>query len=146
MIPGRVSRVLIQGDVCRQIVYNIHNHEFTSENMDTVCKSILNDLSDCSTDTLSNNLIACGDINIPSASGRYFDYASRVPIANTDAGLDHHPRFNGISGRLGKLFKDRRWVEVEPLAPTRFNTLNNTGTTIDRIFVNTAPCFLKQCK
>ena len=31
MIPGRVSRVLIQGDVCRQIVYNIHNHEFTSE-------------------------------------------------------------------------------------------------------------------
>ena len=32
------------------------------------------------------------------------------------------------------------------MAPTRFNTLNNTGTTIDRIFVNTAPCFLKQCK
>ena len=40
MIPGRVSRVLIQRDVSRQIVYNIHNQEFTSENMDTVCKSI----------------------------------------------------------------------------------------------------------
>ena len=37
-------------------------------------------------------------------------------------------------------------MEVEPLAPTRFNTLNNIGTTIDRFFVNTAPCFLKQCK
>jgi len=88
--------------------------------------------------------MSCGDINIPSVSGRYFDYASPVPIANTDAGLD--PRFNGSPGRLGKLFKDRRWVEVEPLAPPQFNTLNNTGTTIDRIFVNTAPCFLKQCK
>ena len=98
----------------RQIVYNIHNHEFTSENMDTVCKSISNDLSGCSTDTLSNNLMACGHCNIPSVSGRYFDYASPVPIANTDAGLDHHPRFHWISGRLGKLFKDRRWVEVEP--------------------------------
>ena len=117
-----------------------------AKNISIVSNAILNDLSDCSTDTLSNNLIACGDINIPSVSGRYFDYASPVPIANTDAGLDHHPRFNGISGRLGKLFKDRRWVEVEPLAPTRFNTLNNTGTTIDRIFVNTAPCFIKQCK
>ena len=79
-------------------------------------------------------------------AGRYFDYSSPVPIANTDAGLDHHPRFNWVSGRLGKLLKDRRPVEVEPLAPTRFNTLNNTGTTIDRFFVNTAPCFLKLCK
>ena len=92
--------------------------------MDTVCKSILNDLSDCSTDTLSNNLIACGDFNIPSVAGRYFGYSSPVPIANTDAGLDHHPRFNGVSGRLGKLLKDRRLVEIEPLAPTRFNNLN----------------------
>ena len=73
MIPGRVSRVLIQGDVCKQIVYNTHNHEFTSAEMDTVCKSILNDLSDCSTDTLRNNLIACGDFDIPSVAGRFFD-------------------------------------------------------------------------
>ena len=79
-------------------------------------------------------------------AGRHFDYSTPVPTANTDAGLDHHPRFNGVSGWLGKLLKDRRLVEVEPLAPTRFNNLNNTGTTIDRIFVNTAPCFLKLCK
>ena len=26
------------------------------------------------------------------------------------------------------------------------NTLHNTGSTIDRILVNTAPCFLRQCK
>ena len=76
MIPGRVSRVLIQGDVSRQIVYNIHNQEFTSENMDTVCKSILNDLSDCSTDTLRNNLIARGDINIPSV--RWIGSSSQI--------------------------------------------------------------------
>ena len=37
-------------------------------------------------------------------------------------------------------------MEVEPLAPTRFNTLNNIGTTIDRIYDNAAPCFIKQCK
>ena len=69
MVPGRVSRVLIQGAEGRQIVYNTHNQEFTNAQMDTVCNSILNDLSDCSTDTLRNNLIACGDFNIPSVAG-----------------------------------------------------------------------------
>ena len=55
MVPGRVSRVLIQGAEGRQIVYNTHNQEFTNAQMDTVCSSILNDLSECSTDTLRNN-------------------------------------------------------------------------------------------
>ncbi len=146
MIPSRVSRVLIQGDDCRQIAYNIHNQEFTRESMNTVCSAIQIDLDECSIDTLKNNLIACGDINIPSDSGRYFDYARPVPILLTDAGRDHHPRFNGTGGRLGKLFTDSRWVEVEPSAPTRYNTLHNTGSTIDRIVVNTAPSFLRQCK
>ena len=146
MVPGRVSRVLIQGAEGRQIVYNTHNQEFTNAQMDTVCNSILNDLSDCSTDTLRNNLIACGDFNIPSVAGRYFDYARPIPVACTDAGLEHHPRFHGVKGRLGKVLKDKRFVEVEPMAPTRYNHLNNTGSTIDRIFINTAPCFLKLCR
>ena len=146
MVPGRVSRVLIQGAEGRQIVYNTHNQEFTNAQMDIVCKSILNDLSDCSTDTLRNNLIACGDFNIPSVAGRYFDYARPIPVACTDAGLEHHPRFHGVKGRLGKVLKDKRFVEVEPMAPTRYNHLNNTGSTIDRIFINTAPCFLKLCR
>ena len=106
----------------------------------------LNDLSDCSTDTLRINLIACGDFDIPSIAERFFDYSRPIPIASTDAALDHHPRFNGVNGRLGKLLKDKRLVEVEPLAPTRYNNLNNIGSTIDRIYINTAPCFLKLCK
>ena len=45
MIPGRVSRVLIQGVGSRQIAYNIHNQEFTSESMNTVCSVIRIDLN-----------------------------------------------------------------------------------------------------
>ena len=84
------SHAVYPAEQGRRIVYTIHY------NVCTVCSAMKLDLTACSVDTLSNNLIACGDINIPSVSGRYFEYASPVPIANTDAGLDHHPRFNGI--------------------------------------------------
>ena len=40
-----------------------------------------------------------------------------------------------LNGCLGKLLKGKRPVEVEPLAPTRYNNLNNTGSTIDRILL-----------
>ena len=75
LIPGRVSRALLQGGGCRQIIYNIHNQDFVGDNMDTLCNSLHFDLNACASDTLSNNLIQCGDMNIPSSLGRYFDYS-----------------------------------------------------------------------
>ena len=62
IIPGRVSRVLIQGVGCKQIVYNIHNFEL---NLPVVVAAIRADLVECSVDTMSNNLIACGDMIFP---------------------------------------------------------------------------------
>ena len=144
LIPGRVSRVLIQGVGCRQIVYNIHNQDFLGDNMSTVCSAIQSDLNDCSLDTLNTNLIACGDMNIPSDLGRFFDYSRPVPVMKSDAGKDRHMACYSNGGRLGKVLKDHRRVEVEPSAPTRYNSTNNTGTTIDRILVNAAPCLLRQ--
>ena len=40
---------------------------------------------------------------------------------------------------MRRLLADSKWVEIEPGAPTRYNSTSNTGTTIDRIFLNTAP-------
>ena len=82
-------------------------------------------------------------MSIPSDLGRYFDYSRPVPILQSDAG---NVIGTSTGGRLGKLLKDSRWVEVEPSAPTRYNSTSNTGTTIDRILMNTAPHFLKQCR
>jgi len=52
IIPGRVSRVLIQGVGCKQIVYNIHNFEL---DLPIVVAAIRADLVECSVDTMSNN-------------------------------------------------------------------------------------------
>ena len=83
IIPGRVSRVLIQGVGCKQIVYNIHKFEL---NLPVVVAAIRADLVECSVDTMSNNLLACGDLNIPSVVGRVFDYGSPQPTIFTDSG------------------------------------------------------------
>ena len=82
-------------------------------------------------------------MNIPSDLSRYFDYSRPVPILQSDAG-NVTGATNG--GRLVKLLKDPRWVEVEPSAPTRYNSTSNTGTTIDCFLINTAPYFLRQCR
>ena len=73
IIPGRVSRVLLQAVGCRQIVFNIHNIDV---DMPVGCAAIEADLLKCSIDAMSNNLIACGDLNIPSVVGRFFDYVN----------------------------------------------------------------------
>ena len=90
LIPGRISGVLIQGVGCKQIVYNIHNQDFVGDNMDTLCNSLHFDLNACASDALGNNLIACGDMNIPSSLGRYFDYSKPVPTLKADAAKDRH--------------------------------------------------------
>ena len=66
-----------------------------------LCNSLQFDLTACASDTLRNNLIACGDMNIPSSL-------------------------------------------VEPSAPTRYKSINNTDSTIDRMLIKTAPCFVRQ--
>ena len=76
IVPGRGSRVLIQGVGCKQIVFNIHSIDL---DLHVVCAAIKADLLDCSIDTMSNNLIACGDLNIPSVVGRYLDYSRPEP-------------------------------------------------------------------
>ena len=83
-------------------------------------------------------------MNIPSSLGRYFDYSKPVPTLKADAAKDRHVAGYSNGGRLGKILKDKRFVEVEPSAPTRYNSINNTGSTIDRILINTAPCFVRQ--
>ena len=52
--------------------------------------------------TLNNNLIACGDMNIPSDLGRFFDYSRPVPILKSDAGKDRHMAGFSNGGRLGQ--------------------------------------------
>ena len=133
IIPGRVSRVLIQGVGCKQIVYNIHNFEL---DLPVVVSAIKADLDECSVDTMSNNLIACGDLNIPSVVGRVFDYSTPKPTIIADSGED---RGLHAGRQLRNLLADARLVEIEPGAPTRYNSTCNTGSTIDRIFLNTAP-------
>ena len=133
IIPGRVSRVLIQGVGCKQIVFNIHNIDL---DLPLVVAAIRADLLDCSVDTMSNNVFACGDLNIPSVVGRFFDYSNPEPTVLTDSGNE---RGLATGGPLRRLLADSKWVEIEPGAPTRYNSTSNTGTTIDRIFLNTAP-------
>ena len=48
IIPGRVSRVLIQGVDCKQIVFNIHNIDL---DLPLACAAIKADLLACSIDT-----------------------------------------------------------------------------------------------
>ena len=116
LIPGRVSRVLIQGVGCRQIVYNTQNHYFSGENMDTLCNSLQFDLNACASDTLSNNLIACGDMNIPRSLGRYFDYSKPVPILEADAAKDAAQR---EAAMLRSTIEKARPHRSQPLTPGR---------------------------
>ena len=71
--------------------------------------------------------------------GRYFDYSRPEPTLLTDAGNE---RGIAAGGPLRRLFADSRWVEIEPGAPSRFNSTSDTGSTIDRILMNTAPHYL----
>ena len=57
IIPGRVSRVLIQGVGCKQIVFNIHNIDL---DMPVVCAAIKADLLNCSMDTIRGDFDAHG--------------------------------------------------------------------------------------
>ena len=114
-------------------MFNIHNIDL---DMPVVCAAIKADLLKCSTDAMSNNLIACGDLDTPSVVGRFFDYVNPEPTVLTDSGNE---RGLATGGPLRRLFSDSKWVEIEPGAPTGYNSTSNTGKTIDRIFLNTAP-------
>ena len=57
-------------------------------------------------------------MNIPSSMGKFFDYSKPVPTLKADAVKDRHVAGWSNGGRLGKSLKDKRFVEVEPPAPT----------------------------